>query len=415
MKFKRLVIDFAIFSLLFLYLSFYSISKVKTGIDVLYEDDFDILNGKKVALLTNITGVTGDGVTTAELFSKSSSFRLVSIFTPEHGFYAKTQAGLKVNDSTVFGVKSWSLYGTNRKPSREQVTESDVVIVDIQDIGIRSYTYFSTVFNVMSVCAKYRIPVIILDRPNPINGLIIDGNVLDLKFKSFIGIVPVAYLHGCTIGELATMANEQGWLDVNDNGEPEKCSLTVIKMQGWERWMRWEDTGLQWVATSPNIPSPDAVRGAAVLGALGELSFASIGIGTNKPFQYFGKHGLNCVKLLHLAQRDNHPGIGFEKSTYPKQNGTNNLQVLSLSFFDDSLFQPYTSGIKLMLAARKVFHNIFPRHGFEDNKRIMFNKATGTDKIYNAFLKRATDGYILKIATKGIDSYKKIRSKYLLY
>lgn len=393
-------------------------SKVKTGIDVLIENGFNEIKGKNIALLTNITGKTGDGSLTAELLSKSESFILRAIFTPEHGFYAKTYAGLKVNDSTVFGVVAFSLYGTNRKPAKEQLSNCDVVVIDLQDIGIRSYTYFSTVFNMMGVCARMNIPVIILDRPNPIDGITVDGNVLEQKFRSFIGIVPVTYIHGCTIGELAYMANEEGWLDTLPGGKPAKCNLKVIKMQGWERWMRWEDTGLDWTATSPNIPTPDAVRGAAMLGIFGELGIVGIGIGTDKPFQYFGRPGLNSYRVLQHIDNEMFPGISFDKNLIQPEIGKHKdkkYSAISLTFYHSPGFKPYTSGIMLMLAARVVNHNIFPKKGISNEQRSMFCKATGTDLIYNAFLKRATDGYILKLATKGIEDFMHLRVKYLLY
>ncbi len=393
-------------------------SKVKTGIDVLIEAGFGEFKGRNIALLTNITGKTADGRLTAEVFSKSEGFRLVSVFTPEHGFYAKTYAGLKVNDSTVFGVKAWSLYGANRKPSKEQLAGCDAVVVDIQDIGIRSYTYFSTVFNMMSICARLDIPVIILDRPNPINGLVVDGNVLEQKFRSFIGIIPVTYVHGCTIGELAFMANEEGWLDTLPGGKPAKCSLTVIKMQGWERWMRWEDTGLEWTATSPNIPTPDAVRGAAMLGIFGELGIVGIGIGTEKPFQYFGRPGLNISRLLLNLDNEMFPGINFGKSVVRPAGGKHkgkNFTSVALSFYPDPGFKPYTAGLRLMLAARTVNRHIFPNKGISDEQKSMFCKAAGTDSLYIAFLKRASDEFILKLAAKGAEEFKKLRVKYLLY
>jgi len=139
----------------------------------------------------------------------------------------------------------------------------------------------------MQSAAEYNKPVIILDRPNPLGGMIVDGNVLDINFRSYIGLLPVPYIYGMTIGEIATMMNEENWLSDSKN-QNIKCNLTIIKMQGWERWMQWEDTQLPWFPTSPNISSPDAIRGIAMLGWIGELSLFSIGIGTNMPFQYFG-------------------------------------------------------------------------------------------------------------------------------
>ncbi len=404
--------------LLFAFLSGVLSAKVKPGVDVLVESDYSLIAGKRVALLTNITGSTSNGQLTAELFSKATNFTLVTVFTPEHGFYAAVPAGEKVADSTVFGVRTCSLYGSNRRPSREQLSGCDVVVVDIQDIGIRSYTYFSTVFKIMDACAEYGKQMIILDRPNPINGIAVDGNVLEMKWQSFIGIIPVPYLHGCTIGELASMANGEGWLPAGADGKPRRCSLSVIKMQGWDRTMRWEDTGLPWIPTSPNIPTPDAIRGAAALGVFGELSIAGIGIGSSKPFQYIGKPDFNTQKLMKVIDGSEYPGMIIKDTVYSPQRGMytgKTVKALELGFVPDSAFCPYTSGIRLMLAIRKIYPDIFPRVIKDENRKTMFCKATGTEEILNAFLKRATDGYIMKAASKGIDRYRAIRSRYLLY
>ena len=258
-------------------------AKVRLGIDVLLDENADLLAGKRIALLTNFTGRLSDGRLTAEVFSKRSDFKLVKIFTPEHGFYLSSPAGKSVDNTTIYGVPTISLYGGNRHPTAEQLSDCDIVVVDLQDVGVRSYTYASTVLYVAESALKAGKFLIVCDRPNPLGGLAVDGNVLEPKYKSFIGLLPVPYLHGCTIGELVMMAIGEGWLDVQKNSGYE-----IITMDNWKRSMTWEDTGLMWFPTSPNVPTVNSVRGMAMLGAFGELSLFNIGIGTSTPFQYCG-------------------------------------------------------------------------------------------------------------------------------
>ncbi len=382
------------------------------------EQNYDLIEGKNVALLTNNTGRNSKGELTAEIFSQSDKFKLVSILTPEHGFYASVPAGQKIDDDTLYSVPVHSLYGRNRRPTRKQLENCDIVVVDIQDIGVRSYTYFSTVYNTMDACAEYGKKMLILDRPNPMGGNIVDGNVLENKFKSFIGIVPVSYVHGCTIGELATMANKEGWLPKDEDGDPRECDLAVMRMDGWKRWMRWEDTGLQWVATSPNIPTPDAVRGAAVLGIFGELGTMYIGIGTERPFQYLARPDFDVKEIANnLAgiKIDGMQLLPIQFSPEEKIFKDKELKGFMLSFFYNKNFRPYSSGIKIMLGVRKSNSGAFPKKGVSRQKEKMFKKATGTDKLYDAFFGNASDADILRLASQGKEEYMKIRENYLMY
>jgi uncharacterized protein YbbC (DUF1343 family) len=384
--------------------------KIKCGIDVLIETDFEIIKNKKVALLTNFSGRTRDGELSAEVMSKSDVFKLVTIFTPEHGFYSTIAAGTEVADDKLFGVKSFSLYGANRKPTKNHLKGLDAVVVDIQDIGIRSYTYISTVYYLMEACAEYKIPVIICDRPNPIGGNIVDGNTVEKGKESFIGIVPVSYIHGCTIGELAEMFKGEKWFK-----HSEKLNLTVIKMQNWTRDMRWEDTGLIWFPTSPNIPTVNAVRGAAMLGTWGELAAFNIGIGTTLPFQYIGLPDCKINRLSEIIESIDKNGFTLSHALYKPSTAKYTQSGYLISFVNSSDFTPFTSGIKLGLAFREVHPEIFDSNKVSVSSKAMFIKAVGTDELYNAIFKKASDEYILKIATKGLENYKAIRSKYLLY
>ncbi len=392
-------------------------SQVRTGLDVLADSGYDLLEGKSVGLLTNYTAVNLCGVPTAELFAASRKFSLKAIFTPEHGFYANHSAGDHVGDEFLFDTPVYSLYGQNRKPSPKQLSGCDIIVVDLQDIGIRSYTYISSMVKMMEACAGLDIPVVVLDRPNPIGGNIVDGCTVAEGFESFVGIIPVAYIHGCTIGEIARMTNDEGWLP-ESNGKPLRCFLTVIKMQNWDRTMRWEDTGLQWLPTSPNIPTPDAVRGAAMLGAFGELGQIGIGIGTAMPFQYLGRVNFDIdmvrseLKAVCLDGVMLHPVL-FRSSAVKSQAKT--MKGFLLTFPASSNFAPFSAGVEVFLAIRRVHPEVFDRNAISDQAGKMFAKVCGSADLLNAFLKKASDDYIRKVARKGVANYLKIRQRYLMY
>jgi uncharacterized protein YbbC (DUF1343 family) len=392
---------------------------LKLGIDILVESNFNHIKGKKVALLTNNAGRDSKGRLTAELFSKSTDFQLVSIFTPEHGFYCDIPAGKYVNNDTLYNVPVYSLYGANRKPLRFQLEGCDVVVVDLQDIGIRSYTYISTMFKMMEACAENNIPVLILDRPNPLGGLIVDGNTVEKGRESFVGIIPVSYIHGCTIGELALMINEEGWLGEFESGEQKKCELTVIRMKKWQRWMSWEDTGLNWLPTSPNIPTTDAIKGAAMTGIFGELGIANLAVGTKIPFQFIGFKGFKIEEVLKKLKKYRFNGIKFIPVNYSEivsKNGPSEINGLKLEFSLDNHFTPYTYGFRIFLQIRKIHPEKFLPDNIKPNAKTMFIKVTGTEKLFDMlFVTQERDSKIIREASAGIREFTKIRAKYLLY
>ena len=225
--------------------------RVKLGIDVLVEDGFKPLLGKRVGLVTNQTGVAGDLRSTIDILHEAKDVTLVALFGPEHGVRGDADAGAQVEDArdTVTGVPVYSLYGRNRRPTAEMLANVDVLLFDIQDIGSRSYTYISTMAAAMEGAAANNVPFVVLDRPNPLTGVKIEGRPLDMKYKSPVGRFPIPYVHGLTVGELAQMINGEGWLE-----DGLKCNLTVIPMKGWKRDMWYDETGLFWVPPSPHIP-----------------------------------------------------------------------------------------------------------------------------------------------------------------
>jgi len=393
-------------------------NSVYNGIDVLIESNFATLKGKTVALLTNHAGRTKDCKTSVEAFQKTKECTLKFLLTPEHGFYTTIPAGEHVGNDTVFGLPALSLYGANKKPSKEILSKVDAIVIDIQDIGIRSYTYISSVFKTLDACAEADKEVFILDRPNPIGGLIVDGNVLEKEFESFIGIAPIPYVHGLTVGEFATMANEEGWLSKDASGVARKCKLTVVKMKNWNRWMRWEDTGLQWFPTSPHIPTVDAVRGAAMLGAFGEISLTSIGIGTSSPFQYIGSPTFDIEKISKAFGSLSFEDVEFVPAKYRPFYGMYSGKDCSgflLRFPPGTKLVPYYTGIKMMLAVRKVYPSLFNASKISPKGKEMFCKATGTDAIFNGIFGKATDEEILRASRKGLKDFIELRKKYLLY
>ncbi len=392
-------------------------SQTKLGIDVVIESNFSQFKGKKIGLLTNQSGRTGDGRLTAEVFAMQNDLDLVAIFVPEHGLFGAVLAGEKIDDENYLGIPVYSLYGRARDPHPQQIAKCDVIVIDIQDIGIRSYTFLSTMFYVIKASAEQNKPVFILDRPNPIGGNIVDGNVLEKGKESFVGIVPISYIHGCTFGELANMINEENWLGKNKSGKQIKADITVVKMQNWKRSMAFEHTGLTWFPTSPHIPSVDAIRGAAILGIFGELGFINIGIGTTLPFQYIGSPKFPTDLVLKELNGGSFDGVTLHKARYkPFYAKYNNeyCEGLLLRFHHNENFLPYQTGAKIFLAIKKHYPQIFIPNRIGNNAKDMFNKVTGNEKYFESLFSKDSKN-LLSIATNNLEQFKKMRKKYLLY
>lgn len=403
--------------ILFLFIITQSFSQnpsILLGIDILEKSNFNQIATKRIALLTNFSGRNSERELTADILRTAPQTQLSLILTPEHGFYGNISAGAGVDNSFFMGIPILSLYGNSKKIPLAYSELFDAIVVDIQDIGIRTYTFISTLYYVMQSAAEYQKPVIILDRPNPLGGMIVDGNVLDTNFRSFIGLIPVPYIYGMTIGEIAMMINDENWLSGNQNL---KCDLTVIKMEGWQRWMQWEDTGLIWFPTSPNIPSVDAIRGLAMLGWIGELSLFSIGVGTNLPFQYFGSPELSQSFIEYVQNFELNAATLFQTNFQPNFGKYAN-QVCTGFFIvydKDNAFTPFSNGIELLLILRKFHPELFNAEKIDYPKIQMFQKATGTDKLYNLLFKNGSDDEIRQAAIDGINKFLTIRAKYLLY
>ena len=256
---------------------------VRTGLDVLLEDYPDYLKGKTIGLVTNHTGISRKGEKNYKLFENNPDIILKRIFAPEHGIYGESDAGAEIeyDNEKDSGPEIVSLYGKTRKPTAEMLEGIDLVIYDIQDVGTRFYTHISTLGIVMEAAGENDVNVMVLDRPNPLGGEIIEGAILDTAFKSFVGYYPIPTRYALTVGELSQMAVKEGWLS---SVPPE---LTVIKMDGWKRSMFFDDTDLTWIPPSPNIPDLETAMIYPGM-CLYEATNVSEGRGTNKPFKQIG-------------------------------------------------------------------------------------------------------------------------------
>jgi len=294
------------------------------GIDVLQARGFDLLRGKRVGLLTNPAGVNRNGESTIDVLRQAKGVNLVALYGPEHGIYGDEKADTPIPDrvDARTGLPVFSLYGKYRKPTPEMLRGIDVMVVDLQDIGTRSYTYISCLRLVMEACFAQDKEVIVLDRPNPLGGLKVGGPMMEERWMSYVGEYKVPYVYGLTIGELARMAKDNvGWLDVPDDVR-QRGVLLVVPMHGWHRSMLWPDTGLKWVPTSPGIINVPAAFGYGLTGLGGQLGKFSHGFGTPYPFRLLNYPGKTpealavTMKALHL------PGLDFRPLHYKDAAGT---------------------------------------------------------------------------------------------
>ncbi len=400
---------FAILTTAFLY------SQTKPGIDVLAESGFAQLKGKRVGLITNPTGVTSKLVSTVDALANSKEVRLVALYGPEHGVRGDVTAGAKIETFTdsATGLPVYSLYGKTRKPTPEMLKDIDVLVYDIQDIGSRSYTYINTMALAMEAAAEHNIEFIVLDRPNPLSGNRVEGNVLDMKFRSFVGQYPIPYVYGMTCGEFATMLNDEGWLEGG-----EKCKLTVVMMKNWKRSMHWEDTQLQWVPTSPHIPNSQTALFYSAIGMLGELETVNIGVGYTMPFQLVGAEWINARQLAEALNNKKLPGVHFRAVSYkPYYGGQQGKQLygVQIHLLDKSKVNLTNIQIHVIETLIRLYLAQNPFGLASENRIGMFDKVMGTDAVRIQLMEGKSADEIIAQWKGEIGSFLAQRKKYLLY
>ncbi len=405
---------------LFFFLILFSASSVKPqkvslGIDVLQKNNFSLLAGMRVGLITNQTGVNSKLQSTVDLFKQANNFNLTAVFSPEHGLKGTVGSGQSFDSytDTVTEIKYFSLYGKSQKPTKEMLAGIDVLVYDIQDIGVRSYTYISTLGLAMEAAAENKIPFIVLDRPNPLGGIRIEGNVVEDDFVLFVSRYKIPYVYGLTCGELANLINSKSAI-----GNKVKCQLKVVKMEGWKRSMKFSDTGLIWVPTSPNVPYQETPSYLVSTGVLGELVVFGIGITYTLPFQTFAAEWIDADTLARKMNDLNLPGVLFRPISYKvlygdwKDKILNGVQIYITDFDKVNL-------LELQFYFLQVHHNLYPTINpftlATTTRMKMFDLVMGTDKVRTKFSKRYRVEDIKKFLRKDIDWFRKLSRRYYLY
>ena len=391
-------------------------AKVQLGIEVLAKSNFEILKGKKVGLITNASGVDSHLNSTIDILNSAKGFELVALFGPEHGIRGDVEGGDNISDYTdkTTGLPVYSLYGKNRKPPTDILDKIDVLIYDIQDIGCRSYTFISSLGKVMEAAAENNKQVIVLDRPNPLGGNKVEGSIVEEGFFSFISQFPIPYVYGLTVGELANMINNEGMLE-----NKLKCSLIVVKMEGWKRNFSFEDTGLNWVPTSPHVPHKDSPAFYVMSGIVGELrDVISIGVGYTLPFQTFAYKGVDGIELANRLNNLNLSGIIFMPISYkPYYAFAKGEQISGVETFITDFDK--IELMKTQLYVLQELNLMYPNFKILDksaaNHLRAFDKAMGTDKIRIDFSKNYSVADVEKYLDKDIEAFKLLSKKYYLY
>lgn len=397
----------------------------KPGIETLRDNGFKQLEGKRVGLITNPTGVDNNLKSTVDILFEAPNVNLVALYGPEHGVRGDVHAGDKVDNSVdpATGVKVYSLYGKTRKPTKEMLKDIDVLVYDIQDIGCRSFTFISTMGVAMEACAEYGKEFVVLDRPNPLGGYKVEGNLVEKGFVSFVSQYPIPYLYGLTPGELALMLNDEGML-----AGGKKVNLTVVPMTGWHRYMNYRQTGMPWLLPSPHIPNPDVSDYYPATGILGELYCMSIGVGYTLPFQLICDDFIEAEKFSKNMNALNLPGVLFRpihiKPFYSTGKGKN-LQGVQIYITDAvdanlSLIQFYAMQVLAeMYPDHKTFDLPFNPDIYKPEKNQarlnMFDKVCGTDQIRKLFTKNYKVADMIDYWNKDVEAFKAKSAKYYLY
>ena len=387
--------------------------QMKTGIEVLRDQDFKMLEGKRVGLITNPTGVDRNLKSTIDILFEAKNVKLVALFGPEHGVRGDAHAGDNVDNITdsKTGLPVYSLYGKTRKANPEMLKGIDVLVYDIQDIGCRSFTFISTMGLAMEVAAENDIEFIVLDRPNPLGGEKIEGNLTENPFISFVSQFKIPYIYGQTCGELARMLNEEKMLK-------KKCKLSIVKMKGWHRNMTWEKTGLEWVIASPHIPNKNSSYFYPVTGILGELGYVSIGVGYTLPFQMIGAPWINAEKFATAMNQLHLAGLEF-RPIYFKPFYSNfkdeNCQGVQIHIMDYKKARLAEVQFYLMQELNKLYPDRAVFDHANKDRFSMFDKVSGSDQIRLRFAKNNSVADIIEYWNKDADSYRKISKKYYLY
>jgi len=381
---------------------------IRLGLTVLLEDNIELVEDKAIGLITNSTGVN-EHLDANILLLNHRGIKLKAIFSPEHGLWGAVQDAISIPSfhHEKVNIPVHSLYGTSKKPTKEMLKGIDALIFDVQDVGSRFYTYISTMAMAMEACAENNVEFIVLDRPNPINGVTIEGNILDLEFRSFVGYYPIPIRHGMTVCELALLFNSQFNIGTR---------LHTVKMDGWSRDMWFDDTGLHWVMPSPNMPGLDTAVVYPGM-CLFEGTNLSEGRGTTKPFEIIGAPWINAFDLSFELNRMSLAGAKFRPLNFIptfakyKDEQCGGVQV---HVMDRNEFGPVETAINMIRTIIRMYPKEFQWIG---NNRPFFDLLMGTDKVRKSLINSGIldNNKISGFWEDDLRHFSETRSKCLLY
>jgi uncharacterized protein YbbC (DUF1343 family)/CubicO group peptidase (beta-lactamase class C family) len=374
--------------------------RVRTGIDVLYEENFSALAGLRVGLITNHSGVDSSGHRTADLLYNAPNLKLVALFSPEHGLAGNSEGRVLSSTEPVTGLPVYSLYGDVREPTDQMLDGVDALVFDVQDAGVRFYTYISTMGRAMEAAAKRGISFYVLDRPNPLTAAVIQGPVLDTDLKSFTGYFPLPVRHGMTVGELARMFNEENRIGVD---------LHIIRMRGYRRTDWFDQTGLDWVAPSPNLRSlTEAVLYPGT--ALIEGANVSVGRGTATPFELIGATWINAERLATFLSKRDIRGVRVVPENFTPE-GSNFAHKpchgIRIILKDRDALDPVRLGLELASALYRLYPNQFRLDSILGS--------VGSKAVLDEIKKGTRPHDIALNWQNRLEEFTSLRSKYLLY
>lgn len=375
-------------------------AQTKPGIDVLAEQKFAPLKGKRVGLVTNHTGIARQGQSTIDLIYKAEGVKLVALFSPEHGIAGRMDEKVESSTDSATGLPIHSLYGDTRRPTADMLKGVDVLVFDIQDAGIRFYTYITTLAYCMEEAAKRKIPFYVLDRPNPLGGLAIEGPLLDKDKLSFVGYFPMPIRYAMTIGELALMFNSENKI---------KADLHVVNMQDWQRRDTYEATGLLWTAPSPNLRSLDAALLYAGIEIL-QNGGVSVGRGTETPFELFGAPWIRAVELADYLNKRFVPGVKFVPTRFTPTSGLHKgtpCEGLALVITDRPSLHSVLMGLEIAAALQKFY----PDKVAIDKIITLLGNSAALERLK----KGDAPTRIVAEWEDDLAAFRKLREKYLLY
>jgi uncharacterized protein YbbC (DUF1343 family) len=372
-----------------------------TGIDVLIRDNFKQIDGQRVGLVTNHTGLTRDGRTTIDVLHHAKNVKLTALFGPEHGIRGTYDEKVKDGNDPQTGLPVYSLYGETQRPKPEQLKGLDALVYDIQDIGCRFYTYTSTLGNCLEEAAKAKLHMVVLDRPNPITGTAVEGPVADADKLTFVAWHPVSVRYGMTIGELGRLFNVERKIG---------AGLIVVPCEGWKRGRWWDETGLAWTNPSPNMRSLTQATLYPGVGLL-ETTNVSVGRGTDTPFEVVGAPWMDGQTVAEELNGRGLPGVRFipvrftPKSSVHKDAACGGVNVV---ITNRDRFQCLRTGMEMAVALRKLY----PRDWNADPR---YNRLLVSDKVLKALLDGTSAAELERLWQPELRAFKQVRARYLMY